>query len=204
MATLKRIILIAVLISMTVTGWAISRDSCMNIAASYYYATWTAVAGNCNKTYNTYTVGQVTQGIPYNWGGYDMLTTAKNKLKSGVVAGDSKVFGTAMTSYAGVDCSGYVSRCWISGRYTTSTIPSIATTIAWTALIRGDVTNKASSHVRLVDYLVTGSNNIMLYESTAGVSPPRVTHRVLSRDTTYIPMRYKSMLPVSDWHLYDE
>jgi PKD repeat protein len=191
---IKNVVLLvfAFLLLWSSTSYAIMRDSVMQDAYIFSTASWTCIPGNANATYNYVTVGGYYTGIPYNWGGYESVARALYKLSTGAVAGDNKIFGTVHSDFAGVDCSGYVSTCWRSGRYTTSTLASICTKypITWTDLIRGDVTNKAGSHVRLFDCYTTGTNQILFYESTAGVTPCRVVHRVLSKDTAYTPLRY--------------
>jgi PKD repeat protein len=195
MKSIKTILLIVLIgIFFTISANAITRDSVMLDAYIFSTASWTCIPGNANATYNYVTVGGRYVGIPYNWGGYESVARALYKLSTGAVAGDNKIFGDVHSNFAGVDCSGFVSTCWRSGRYTTSTIPTIATTISWSDLVRGDVTNKAGSHVRLFDYYTTGTNQIVFYESTSGVSPPRVVHRVLSKDAAYTPLRYKNIV----------
>ncbi|MFB3896177.1 MAG: PKD domain-containing protein [bacterium] len=191
-----KVILVVVLIlsAFPISANAITRDSIMQDAYIFSTASWTCITGNANTTYNYVTVGGYYVGIPYNWGGYESVARALYKLSTGAVAGDNKIFEDTHSNFAGVDCSGFVSTCWRAGRYTTSTIPNIATTINWSDLVRGDVTNKAGSHVRLFDYYTTGTNQIVFYESTAGVIPCRVVHRVLSKDTAYIPRRYKNIV----------
>jgi PKD repeat protein len=195
MKSIKTIILLVLIsILFTISANAITRDSVMQDAYIFSTASWTCIPGNANATYNYVTVGGYYVGIPYNWGGYESVARALYKLSTGAVAGDNKIFGSVHSDFAGVDCSGFVSTCWRAGRYTTSTIPNIATTISWSDLVRGDCTNKAGSHVRLFDYYTTGTNQIMFYESTSGVKPCRVVHRVLSKDTAYIPRRYNKIV----------
>ena len=215
MGILRKIILLMLLTGIFSVGLGnaatyISRDSCMSIAASYYYATWTAVSGNGNSTYNYYTTGMITQGLPYNWGGWQTVSKVYSVLASGAVAGDGKIFSSTHSDFAGNDCSGYVSRCWItSTKNSTSTIPSISSTLNYADLYRGDVTDYAGSHVRLFDYFSSGTNYLMSFECTTGERPGRVTHRILARDNNYVPMRYKYITPfnpptsVDDWCLYN-
>ncbi|MDI6784260.1 MAG: PKD domain-containing protein [bacterium] len=210
MAKSKIKIIIFLILSITLLcsypSYAIMRDTVMRDAYVFSTASWTCIAGNANTTYNYFTVGGQYTGIPYNWGGYESVSSAFYKLSIGRIAGDSKIFGAVSSSFAGVDCSGYVSTCWRSGRYTTSTLENICKKypITWTDLIRGDVTNKAGSHVRLFDCYTTGTNQIMFYEATAGVKPCRVVYRVLSKDTTYKPLRYDKIedgpLPVAGFY----
>lgn len=177
---------------------AIMRDSVMADAYVFSTASWTCIPGNANPTYNYVTVGGHYVGIPYNWGGYESVAQALSKLSTGAVAGDNKIFGSVHSNFAGVDCSGYVSICWRVGHNTTSSIPSLCTNypITWSDLLRGDVTNLAGSHVRLFDCYTTGTNQILFYESTTGVTPGRVVHRVLSKNTSYTPLRYNNIAPV--------
>jgi hypothetical protein len=173
-----------------------SRDSCMSVASTYCYAVWTANQGNCDPTYNHYTVGQITMGIDYQWGGYDTLSAALNKLNAGAIAGNSypRVY-ERNPNWSGVDCSGYVSQCWLSGRYQTSNFYEICTTLSYADLYKGDITNYAGKHCRLFDHFSSGTNYLVSYECTEGVYPGRVVHRVLARDNHYVPMRYLYITP---------
>ncbi|MCX7918331.1 MAG: hypothetical protein N3A72_01730 [bacterium] len=180
----------------SVSGYPISRDSVMSIAYSYYTATWLCSSANANPAWNTFTAGYWYTGAPYNMGGWDTLSTCFWKLANGVIAGNSQPWSinTHTPSHAGVDCSGYVTRCWgiSTGKLYTWTLPSISRQISWSDLVRGDILNCSREHVRLFDYFTNGTTEMMVYESTVSVSPGRVTHRILpiSSFTDYIPRRY--------------
>ena len=62
--------------------------------------------------------GEVNTGIPYKWGGFDDPTSFDASIASGLAAGDvsspeKRHLDNAAVSAqaAGVDCSGFVSRC---------------------------------------------------------------------------------------------
>lgn len=194
---------------LSVSGYTISRDKVMETAYSYYTATWTCIPGNADTAWNTFGVGTTYQGIPYNMGGYDTLSTAFWKLAHGVIAGNhlADSINTHTPDHAGVDCSGYVCRTWAEDTYhfLTSAMYRIATTISWSSLMKGDILNSSGQHVRLFDYFTNGTTEMMVYESTVHNPPDyvdqRVVHRILNRlDSTqfppsynYIPRRYRNI-----------
>ncbi len=87
--------------------------------------------------------------VPYMWGGFSTLAQFTSGLNSGKYAGDINTAG--VSNYAvGVDCSGFVSRCWqLSYHSSTSNMPSITTQYSsWDDLKPGDAIHKVG-HVRL-------------------------------------------------------
>jgi hypothetical protein len=101
-------------------------------------------------------------GLPYKWGGFNTITQFDAALQSGRYAGDINTSG--VSSYAvGVDCSGYVSRCWqMSYHASTAYMPNITTQYAdWDDLKPGDAIHKVG-HVRLfVERNINGSFKIV-------------------------------------------
>lgn len=87
--------------------------------------------------------------IPYMWGGFSSITQFDAGLKSGKFAGDINTSGVSSYS-VGVDCSGFVSRCWqMTYHSSTSMMPSITTQYtSWDSLKPGDAIHKVG-HVRL-------------------------------------------------------
>jgi hypothetical protein len=192
------VIMICPLVSSTS---AITRGQVKAIAEYYKNHTWTCISGNANPTYNDWVVGTPYVGVAYNWGGFDMVEQFKTKINNGVVAGDSKVFGTVHWDFGGVDCSGFVSRCWeLDYKRGTTTLSDVSISIGWADLLQGDITNRSGYHVRLFDYFTQGTNYMMMYEATVDYPnqvPPvtdKVVHRILSRDDTYIPRRYNNII----------
>lgn len=87
--------------------------------------------------------------VPYKWGGFNTLSQFDNALGEGIYAGDTDTDG--VSAYAvGVDCSGFVSRCWgLSYHASTSYMPDITHKYgSWDKLKPGDVIHKVG-HVRL-------------------------------------------------------
>jgi len=100
--------------------------------------------------------------IPYKWGGFSSLTSFSNGLAVGKYAGDIDTDGSS--SYAvGVDCSGFVSRCWqMTYHASTSYMPSITTQYStWDSLKPADAIHKIG-HVRLfIDRTSNGSFRVV-------------------------------------------
>lgn len=109
--------------------------------------------------------GNQVKAIPYRWGGYfGSLDTFKRHIKDGKLAGSVCTCRKGNCIYkgaTGLDCSGFVSYAWKTGRYfTTGSLPNpdVSSPIAWSALQPGDIVNKQRSHVRLVESISNGSN----------------------------------------------
>jgi len=121
----------------------------------------TAPDGDIVRTPNWLVVGMNAR-IPYKWGGFNTITQFDAALQSGRYAGDINTSG--VSSYAvGVDCSGYVSRCWqMSYHASTAYMPNITTQYAdWDDLKPGDAIHKVG-HVRLfVERNINGSFKIV-------------------------------------------
>jgi len=140
-----------------------------------------------------FNVGYFT-GVAYKWGGFDYYDGYLTKLGSGYGAGSGGNTSKVDSSKAGLDCSGYVSRCWnTSTKYGTSNISNVSHQITYEELLPGDATNNAGSHIRLFDYFTVPYNYHMQYECTAGVYPWNTTRRVLARDNNYVPIRYNNI-----------
>lgn len=176
------------------------RDHILEIAHDHYALRWYCSAENLYEPRDgarcDYTVVGWKSGMAYKWGGYDTVPSFLTGLAAGKGAGD--VDSSAVVSWTcGDDCSGYVSRCWKSGRYSTASFPNISTPIAWEQLSPGDALNRPRSHIRLFDQFVGGFGLVLVYETTTGVDPGRTTHRVLTQaqHSNYTPIRYN--------HVYD-
>ncbi len=139
---------------------ASSRFTALKRGESYVYHQYYCTAKNISKNNVTAPDGDVVRtpgwlvegwnaGVPYKWGGFHTLNFFDTALRAGYYAGDINTAG--VTSYAtGVDCSGFVSKCWqLSSHYATSMMPSISTQYTyWSDLRPGDAILR-QGHVRL-------------------------------------------------------
>lgn len=194
-------------VAATRQGDIISRGEVLKIAQTYADATWQCSGPNANEQYNHLHPGTTYRGVVYNWGGWDTVDAYQSKIKSGAIAGTTKK--EIHDDFAGVDCSGYVSRCWglTRERYSTYDIHKISKEIKWDELKPGDIMNLPHSHVRLFEKNdAKDPDLIWVYESTgdragkygAKVDPPRVIHRTVHKSTMmsqgYIPRRYNHIM----------
>ncbi len=102
----------------------ISREQTLAIADTYVQHEWVCKEENLTEGVVTDPDGDkiltadwiqigTNQRVPYKWGGFDLLSVFDNGLENGDYAGDTYTDGNVGSKYArGVDCSGYVSRCW--------------------------------------------------------------------------------------------
>lgn len=148
--------------------------------------------------------GKVAHGMPYKWGGYDTPESFLRGLREGKKAGDvatrwKRANGDAVVSdeSVGIDCSGFISRCWLLPRaYSTRELPSICTPLdSWDELKTGDILLK-NGHVILFEKWNAQRTEIIGYE--AGPKPTwRVNacgilkSRLLKEG--YSPWRYRGM-----------
>lgn len=156
-------------------------------------------------TYLSRTAGRY-KSIPYDWGGFDSVATYNNYMngRSGTYkAGDRKERFEPRNSTAscsrGVDCSGFVSRCWgLTAKEGTSSLPRISAEIPARALQTGDILNKAGKHVLIFDKRATNprggsEQGVYVWESTQTNNYDRVVYRWVSwsRLNGYVPRRYR-------------
>ncbi len=104
--------------------------------------------------------------VPYKWGGFNTIAQFDAGLENGKYAGD--IITSGVSSYAlGVDCSGYVSRCWqLSYHSSTAYMPGITTQYSsWENLKPGDAIHRVG-HVRL--FVKRNSNGSFKVAEAAG------------------------------------
>lgn len=130
--------------------------------------------------------------IPYKWGGFNTLTGFSDGLNSGKYAGDIDTDGSS--SYAvGVDCSGFVSRCWqMTYHASTSYMPNISTQYSsWDSLKPADAIHKVG-HVRLFIER-TSSGAFRVVESAGRNWDVSYWSFTLSDLSSYTPRYYNNM-----------
>jgi hypothetical protein len=126
-------------------------------------------------------------GVPYSFGGFDNFAnfathmsgaTSTNHWKAGDVDSTQQIVtsGTGATQwsgkpYFGVDCSGFVSRCWgLSQKQGTTGLLSFVSSSFPTTFQQGDIMDKSGTHVRMyIDKTISpSSTGLYLYEEAYG------------------------------------
>jgi hypothetical protein len=160
-------------------GDPISRATVMSKALEYINDTW-----YCN--YNNYygpdcpgrerpsyiqVYNQWVQRVPYKWGGFDSVSEFKSKMSDNYAAGDVAC-DIVRSCAAGVDCSGYVSRCWeLCTKHSTCELDNASVSSRrekTTELIEGDIINRCGTHVVLFRYYTSegGITGVRAFEAT--------------------------------------
>lgn len=121
--------------------------------------------------------GEVNTGVPYKWGGFDDPGTFDAAVAKGLAAGDvsspakRRADNTAVSRRAaGVDCSGFVSRCLkLPGVHDTSQLPRVCTKLASAGDLRpGDLLNIPRRHVLLCAGWSNPERSWIYYYETGG------------------------------------
>jgi hypothetical protein len=190
-----------------------SRALALKIAETYIVHQYTCKIGNLAQNPITAPDGDVVQTpgwlisgvnarIPYKWGGFNTVTGFDAGLSSGKYAGDINTNG--VSSYAiGVDCSGYVSRCWqLSYHSSTSEMPGITTQYSsWDKLKPGDAIHRVG-HVRL--FIQRNTNGTLRVAESAGRNWDVSYWSFAASDlTTYTPRYYNQMEDNFNFHQPD-
>ncbi|MBU4371127.1 MAG: hypothetical protein L6300_16515 [Syntrophaceae bacterium] len=202
------VMVFACLFLLTVSGYAETptRDEVIANASMYANLKWFCEKKNARKDYNLLTPGKQYRGVPYNWGGFDTTDKFEKKVKKGVVAGNyRKRCGSNLCvreDFAGLDCSGLVSRSWGISRYSTTTFPGISIKITRELLQPGDILNSANKHVMLFDKF-DDDNQMWVYEAAAWVriknAPPAgVIYRSVDVGDDYVPRRYYKFIETGE------
>ncbi len=152
---------------------AANRQTALRLGEEYALHTYTCAANNLSPfdvigpdgdavRTPSWLVPGINARVAYMWGGFNTLTQYDAGLASGKYAGDINTAG--VSAYAvGVDCSGFVSRCWqLTSHYATSMMPDITTQYAaWDELKPGDAIHKVG-HVRMfVEKMPNGSLRVV-------------------------------------------
>ena len=181
-------------VAMAPTGAsAITRDVIMSRAQAYADEAWTCTSANtkvsCTSGWSSDYAPGSYKGLPYDWGGYVELSEFQEQLSKGYGAGSHSKHGV-LSCTTGVDCSGYVSKCWKAGHYSTSTMHNIAHEITKEAMKKGDAWNDAGSHIVLWAG-AAGDGAPLFYEASGSAKKVRLnTGASWSYLVGYKPMRY--------------
>lgn len=147
--------------------------------------------------------GTETEGIPYKWGGFDTIRSFERGLRRGLAAGDvysdakrAALAGAVSRRAVGVDCSGFVSRCWgLKRHYSTRELPMLCDPVRWEDLQTGDILNSHNNHVVLFARWLDPAREWMLVwqagtETSHKVAASRVRAAGLA-GLGYQPLRYR-------------
>lgn len=183
---------------------SISRSSVMRDAKAYHSSfTWSCSNKNLAALTNwkkpRYIKGAGTYSyMPYCWGGFSTTAQYKTAMNnSGRVGNINTPKSGHVANTYGLDCSGYVSRCWLQPtKYGTATIGTICNKISYNALRTADALNKSGSHIVLFDYS-DAAGNYTLYEATTLNQYDRVAHTSRSVKNLssggYVALSYKGV-----------
>jgi MYXO-CTERM domain-containing protein len=193
----KRSLVLATLAAATAlsgSASAVTRDEVITRAMSYASHPWTSTAANqkasCSAPYKSLDPAGDYVGVAYNWGGYQSLFEYDKNLQAGFGAGAQETDGV-LSCTAGVDCSGFVSQAWGAGHFTTSDLDQTSAVIAKTAMLPGDVFNKAGYHVAMfTGWLASGEPSMV--EAIGYNVHPNVTGGS-SHISGYTPRRYNAI-----------
>jgi len=150
--------------------------------------------------------GEVNEGVPYKWGGFDDPASFDAAIASGHAGGDvsspakRRADNAAVSSYAaGVDCSGFVSRCLnLPTVYDSARLPSICEPLASANDLRaGDLLNIPHQHVMLIAGWQGKDHSAIYYYETGGIPEWKPALKVSPLDRLlalgYKPLRYRGM-----------
>ena len=151
---------------------SINRVEVIDRAQAYCYHPWTCTQQNleasCVSNYDSlYTLGDHL-GLPYDWGGYVSLHQFGVDIRSGKGAG-TPPYGAVAACTTGLDCSGYVSKCWDTAHYTTSSIGNVSAVINRADLLPGDALNDPGNHIELYAGTLAGGTPYFYH-----AAPPNV------------------------------
>ena len=178
----------------------VTRSEALAIAESYVVHEWTPTAANAfhgvdpggirvdtpdadfhpeGDESGWWIAGQRNVALPYKWGGFDTPEEFDRGVREGKYAGDvysaekRRLLDDAVSRLAvGIDCSGYISRCWRLPRsYSTRELPGLCDPVPDPEQLRpGDIFNRHNAHVRLfAGWADSARTQVRVYEASAKV-----------------------------------
>jgi len=151
--------------------------------------------------------GEVSKGIPYKWGGFDGPASFDASIANGLSAGDvsspakRRADNAAVSAQAaGVDCSGFVSRCLkLPTVHDTTQLPAVCFVLPSAGNLRpGDLLNIPHRHVILCAGWASADRTWIYFYETGG--PPDYWKPGLKQAPLeallalgYQPLRYRGM-----------
>lgn len=150
---------------------------------------------------------QINIGLPYKWGGFDTPAQFDAAIKRGLGAGDAytvvkrSLDNAAISAIcAGIDCSGFIARCWkLAAPFSTYEIAKICDPLdSFEDLRPGDVVNKENEHICLfVGVAKDDPEHLIVYD--VGCPPHwkavmHLTPVAWLRESGYTPWRYRGIV----------
>lgn len=182
----------------------VTRAEALAIGDTYVQHQWTAEQKNLTygritdrdgieiQTPSWVQVGLNTK-IPYQWGGFWTIAGFDQAMRDGKYAGDIATSGVS-GHCAGVDCSGFVSRCWkLDTHYSTRMMDDYITIAydSWSLLQPGDAVH-IPGHVRMfIDFNNDGS--LLVVESSGRDWRVAYHSYTYAELTSYTPRYYIKM-----------
>ena len=150
--------------------------------------------------------GEVAVGIPYCWGGMDTPESFDRGIAEGKFAGDvctdtkRKLLDDGVSAQTcGVDCSGFVSRCWkLTWSCSTRELPFICDELrSFDDLKPGDAVNFENAHVMLVAGFIGGDHKTLAVYQTGSPNSWKCEKQWVTLDwlkkAGYKPWRYRGI-----------
>lgn len=150
--------------------------------------------------------GQLNYGMPYQWGGFSSPEEFDRGLAAGKAAGDvytdtkrALLYDGVSAGAVGIDCSGFVSRCWDLPRaFSTRELAKFCTGLpSWDALQPGDVLNIYNAHVLLFSGWIGADRKFLAAYETGGPPDWKVMRHVIGVDFLkrkgYRALRYRGI-----------
>jgi cell wall-associated NlpC family hydrolase len=149
--------------------------------------------------------GALNHGLPYQWGGFSTPAEFDRGLAAGFAAGDvytsekrAQLYDAVSTEAVGIDCSGFVSRCWnLPKAYSTRELASLCDEIPWEDLRPGDALNIYNAHVLIFSGWTSEARTYLAAYETGGPPDWRVTRHIIATDFLknkgYRPLRYRGI-----------
>lgn len=148
--------------------------------------------------------GGTNVGMPYKWGGFDSIDSFGRGIRAGKAAGDlytpekRQRGGAAVSSSAvGIDCSGFISRCWkMPRKYSTHSLVALCTPLrSASELLPADIMNTAGGHVLLFARWLDDSKKRALFYEAEPFSKVLTSERRISEMEAagYRPLRFREI-----------
>lgn len=172
---------------------AIDRDVVLARAKGFAFHPWTMTPANmtasCSSGYQSVYIPGDYMGLPYDWGGYMSKFQFDQQIADGYGAGSYPADGI-LSCTSGLDCSGFVSKAWDSGHWTTSSVHNTSFSINQGEMLTGDIFNDAGNHMSMF-YYITGGGEVVIIQS-GGYNVHQIAPGWSAVDG-FIPRRYDSI-----------